>query len=273
MKYFKGRNLILELLILFFLVGIGIASYTWKNNSEIRSSRSKNKAVIKPKIHKINLGNNHYWVVLPGDFNKNKKYPVIIYLHGRKYDPPHVDRAKLHLKYKWLKNIKRFNFILALPTLPLKSYPTWTTRDNGFIKNVIVNVLTKYNQSTSPVFLSGFSAGALHSIYIGLNEMIYVNGIGAFAYGLAHPLRNVSEEVKKISIFLAVGKFDHYTRGNVRYSYRVLKNKKFKDVIFKEYKIGHWVHDDFIKDLKKWVLKRTKIFFNKHNSLSLRTQN
>lgn len=223
----------------------------------------------KPIVQRVNIGNNHYWVMLPADFNKSNKYPVIIYLHGRKYDPPLSDRAKLHLDLKWLKNIKQLNFIVALPTLPLASYPTWTLRDNPFIKNVIEDVHRRYHQSESPLFLAGFSAGALHSLYTGLTGMFHVDGIIAFAYGLVDLHSHYLNADRNIPIFLAVGKFDPYVRANVRYSYRRLKTLKFRDVLYREYPIGHWVHDDFIKDLYVWINEKV-VKINENREIALR---
>ncbi len=254
-------------LIIFFLTGICFTGYGLKIRSDYINKLSKIKkqdsisreiSVIKPIIKKIKIKRGHFWLILPGDYKQGKDYPVIIYLHGRKYDPPNVDRARLHLIHKWLKNITVLRSIVALPMLPRTSYPTWTMRDNAYLKTTIDVVVNRFATKDSKIFLSGFSAGALHSIYVTLNGFIKADGVCAFAYGLAQDIRTIKHLVKDLPIFLAVGKNDRFTRMNVLYSYRMLKKFHFKDLTYREYSIGHWVHDDFIVDMEKWVFSKSK---------------
>jgi predicted peptidase len=257
---------------IFLLFFSFVSSYS-RPSIRVKKISVKKEYRKKVRVFKINIAKDHYWLVLPRDFSNAKKYPVVLYLHGRKYDPPLSDRAALHLFTRWLPAIKKLKFALVLPTLPLRSYPTWTMRDNPFLVKVVKDVRRRLNQSSSPLYFAGFSAGALHSVYVGLNNYIKVDGICAFGYGLAQNYRTIPSNVKNIPVFLAVGKYDRYIRSNVRYSYRVLKKIHFRDVTYKEYPIGHWVHEDFIKDIQKWVAMRSKQYFAAHNfdfSASLR---
>ncbi len=262
------KSFFFDIFVLFFIIGIGLASYTYRINPfpfpAIENFQyAKNSYILKaPVIEKVQLGNNHYWIILPNNFDRNRKYPVIVYLHGRKYDAPSVDRAKLHLYSNWLPNITHLKSIIVLPTLPITSYPTWTTNDNKFIIKVIKASLKRYNQSASPLYLSGFSAGALHSLYMGLSSIIRVNGIGAFSYGLAQSHKSISSSLKNMPIFLAVGKKDIYSYGVVKYTYQILKKIKFRDITFRKYETGHWVHGNSIIDFQKWVLKKSKKYYS-----------
>ena len=245
------------------LMSISIFTSKSYSNEEIQFDR--------PITRRITLGANHYWVLLPNSFQLHKQYPIVIYLHGRKYGPVNADRAKLHLDTSWFKNSSVLNYIVAFPALPITSYPTWTLRDNPFIESVIQDVRRRFKQKISPLFLAGFSAGALHSLYTGLNRMFSIDGIIAFAYGLIDQRSPYLQADRSIPIFLAVGRFDYGVRANVLYSLNRLKRLSFSDVSYREYPIGHWVHDQFIKDLHKWVETRAaKILLNRE--LAIRNQ-
>ena len=124
------------------LMSISIFTSKSYSNEEIQFDR--------PITRRITLGANHYWVLLPNSFQLHKQYPIVIYLHGRKYGPVNADRAKLHLDTSCFKKRSVLNSIVAFPALPITSYPPCTTGDNPSSVRVIQDVRKRFTTNISP---------------------------------------------------------------------------------------------------------------------------
>lgn len=126
----------------------------------------------------IDAANQHktfeFMVQLPIDYNKNKKYPLMLIMHGGIGNIP-------NMQYHYLSEKLQKDFIVAYTQGDtfLGSYSRAYSRDNWNvqIKDIYQQIILKYAVDTTQVILAGPSAGAYRSLLLGLNNSIPAKGL------------------------------------------------------------------------------------------------
>ena len=101
-----------------------------------------------------------YYVYFPNDYDKNKKYPMIVFLHGAgergngKDELPLMDRQGFPRYFK--ENILEVNAIVLAPQC--QSGLVWNQQVFA-LKDFIVERIEKYNADPDRVSLTGMSMG------------------------------------------------------------------------------------------------------------------
>lgn len=116
---------------------------------------------------KISVG---YLLHLPEgyDSDKDKKWPVILFLHGAGERGENLNQVTKHGPPKLIKQGKKIPFIVISPQCPKNQL--W---DNGILIALLDHVMDKHQCDPKRIYLTGLSMG----------------GFGTFSLGLAHPER------------------------------------------------------------------------------------
>ena len=143
-----------KLALLFGILAFGILS----------AKQSPNQFVTKLH-HKISLG---YQLYLPDEYDseKDKEWPVILFLHGAGERGDNLELVKKHGPPKLAHQGKYLPFIIISPQCPKNEL--W---DNISLVALLDHLLDSYKCDRSRVYLTGLSMG----------------GFGTFSLGLTHP--------------------------------------------------------------------------------------
>src|SRR5688572_8125102 len=97
-----------------------------------------------------------YLLFLPGDYGKDpqKKWPVIVFLHGSGERGDNLDLVKLHGPPKVVEQKKDFPFVVVSPQCPTGKW--W---DPMTVVAVLDEVIEKYEVDPDRVYLTGLSMG------------------------------------------------------------------------------------------------------------------
>ena len=102
---------------------------------------------------KVNLD---YLLYLPKNYNKNEKFPLLIFLHGAGERGDDVALAGKHGPFKYAKEGKEYPFIMVAPQCKKDKYwGNYLESLNDFLDDIIEN----YNVDTSRIYLTGLSMG------------------------------------------------------------------------------------------------------------------
>ena len=113
-----------------------------------------------------------YLLYLPKDYGKepDKKWPVMVFLHGSGESGADLERVKVHGPPKLIAQGKDLPFIVVSPQAPLVPRRGW---DVETLNALLDDVLAKYATDTDRVYLTGLSMG----------------GYGTWAWATANPER------------------------------------------------------------------------------------
>ena len=151
-----------------------------KNNTNNQKSTNNKKKTTTKKSYYIPANNEHvqaikkkdlpyqFWVYTPEGYaeNKDKKYPMILFLHGRSSSGTNLDMVKRYgVIYELLRGMK-IDFVVAAP----QCQNGW---DNKKLLQVLDYVQDNYRVHKDSTYLTGMSMG----------------GYGAWMLAGAHPER------------------------------------------------------------------------------------
>jgi len=113
----------------------------------------------------------NYLLYLPKDYGKDadKKWPVILFLHGSGESGSDIEKVKMHGPPKLVAGGKEFPFIIVSPQAPT-SRIGWQVET---LNTLLDEILQKYNADPDRVYLTGLSMG----------------GFGTWALASANPER------------------------------------------------------------------------------------
>jgi len=113
----------------------------------------------------------NYLLYLPKDYGKDadKKWPVILFLHGSGESGSDIEKVKMHGPPKLVAGGKEFPFIIVSPQAPT-SRIGWQVET---LNTILDEILQKYNADPDRVYLTGLSMG----------------GFGTWALASANPER------------------------------------------------------------------------------------
>jgi len=115
-----------------------------------------------------------FMVQLPTEYTINKKYPLMLIMHGGIGNIP-----TLQYNYFSEKLQKDFIVVYTQGDTFFGSYSRAYDRENwnAQIKNVYQQIISKYTVDTTQVILAGPSAGGYRSLILGLNNSIPAKGL------------------------------------------------------------------------------------------------
>jgi phospholipase/carboxylesterase len=192
--------------------------------------------------------------------------PVIILLHGVGSNEQDLFSFADQLPDKYLVISAR-----APITLQQGSYawyhvdfstgkPVYNMEQEEKSRNIIIEfiqqVKEKYAVENNPVYLCGFSQGAIMSFSIALTRPDIVQGIAVMSGRLLEEIKPFiasKEKLQSLKIFISHGTNDstlpvHYAREALTY----LKTLGI-DPVYKEYREGHGINREMLNDLVNWL--------------------
>ena len=125
-----------------------------------------------------------YYVHLPADYDPNKKYPVLFFLHGAVRSREFTDFQSESILGGWNRFYTRYadreGVILVLPQAN-KQY-NWVTSDDGFfmIPAILKKIKTALNVDDNRVYISGHSNGATGALSYWMKESTPFAGFFGF---------------------------------------------------------------------------------------------
>lgn len=108
-----------------------------------------------------------YLVVLPEGYQADRKYPLLLFLHGSGERGDNLELVKTHGPFAKVKELK-LPFIIVAPQCPANKY--W---DTDMLNYLLDELLVKYPVNPDQVYLTGLSMG----------------GFGTWFWAMAHPDR------------------------------------------------------------------------------------
>jgi len=112
----------------------------------------------------------NYLLYLPKDYGKDKerKFPLIMFLHGAGERGDDINRVKIHGIPKIVEQKEDFPFIAVSPQCPETS---WWPIEIDALKALLDEIMEKYAVDQDKIYLTGLSMG----------------GYGSWALGIAYP--------------------------------------------------------------------------------------
>ncbi len=109
-----------------------------------------------------------YALYLPEGYSKEKRYPIVFFLHGAGERGDDVELVKVHGPFKRIAMGETFDFICVAPQCPADSFWSYEVQTlNLFVSRICEEL----NADADRVYLTGLSMG----------------GYGTWALALAHP--------------------------------------------------------------------------------------
>ena len=189
-------------------------------------------------------------VILPQNYSKEKKYPLLMVLHG-------WNGSIVTLNRQWESGIVRKEFLLALVQSSQVIQPDrfgWDSLQLGKkdLTRIYQKTIDTYQVDTKQVIIAGFSQGGKMALDIALNDVFPVTG-----FVVLQPGRSLSKDVGKenLEIILERGLrgtiIDSQSPASSREQQRVTDLNRELGLTFR-YVIsgtGHWYPRDFFKQL------------------------
>jgi len=127
---------------------------------------------VQAELVERKVGDFEYYFFKPSAYDRSKTYPLIIAFHestGRGILM--VDRFK--------QQVEKKGYLLACPNS--HDSKKWSYHEKTDVFRMIDDIKANYSLDSSKIFLTGFSAGALFTYYLGLNYPDKFRAIAPFA--------------------------------------------------------------------------------------------
>jgi len=97
-----------------------------------------------------------YLLYLPADYDKQDKWPLILFLHGAGERGDNLDRVKVHGPPKLIEHGKPFPFIVVSPQCPNGH---WWNTELVTLSALLDDIVAHYKVDKDRVYLTGLSMG------------------------------------------------------------------------------------------------------------------
>jgi len=185
-----------------------------------------------------------YYIYVPSYHKNNRKWPVIITLHGSfGWDGP------MRQAEEWQYYAEKYGFILVAPSLssaegilPVLWWDSKLKKDEINVLAILDEVVENYNGDPKSVMLSGFSAGGYPMYYIGLRNpqrfSMLVSRGGNSSMKIFENIE-LTDEARKLPIMIFWGKDDLFTKTAGWRAFRWLRQNDVSTAEMKKVKGGH----------------------------------
>ncbi len=214
------------------------------------------------EFNKHDGGPLQYLVAEPDGYDPDRRYPMIILLHG--FGAHMGDLAGLS------HEIDTGGYVYAFPNAPLSMRGgtgyAWfpfgeagedeaAAESDGLLTEFIKEVLDRYNVEPGRAILGGFSQGGMMTLRVGLSTPDPFSGLVVLSSRLPDPdgPLDTSPADPPIRIFTAHGTLDPIVPvDDARRSRRTLEARGYRPD-YREYEMAHQISGDVIDDLVPWI--------------------
>lgn len=109
--------------------------------------------------------NYPYLIYTPKNYKPNKKYPLVIYLHGGSQRGNDLNKLKVYGLPYLVNKGKNYPFIIASPQCPDDKY--WSTEN--WLDSLLQNVGKQCNIDTNRIYLTGISIGGYGTYIVAMD--------------------------------------------------------------------------------------------------------
>ncbi|MCK9554861.1 dienelactone hydrolase family protein [bacterium] len=200
------------------------------------------------EIVRNELGSFIYYIYIPPNFNRAKKYPLIVGSHGSGQTGYEIINA-------WKKSADKRGYIVVAPTMPYDTDWDKVSVDKLFL-DIVKEVEKKYkNINKKKVIFTGNSAGAGDTYNVGLcNPSVFKAAVpcsGRYDF-LKNFLRR--KPTKKIPVYILHGDKDPYFPLAEAYQVQELLDKKhYKVKLFVNKDLGHVYPEMSDTPVPNWI--------------------
>jgi predicted peptidase len=172
---------------------------TMSDKSEKAGEQSKH--MLNKKI--TTVADCNYLLYLPADYGKSdKKWPLIMFLHGAGERGKNVEVVKKHGPPKMIAQGKSFDFIIVSPQCP---NDLWWPEQTEVLMALLDEIETKYRVDTDRVYLTGLSMGGFGTWTLAAK---YPNRFAAIAPICGGSERISGSRLKKVPVWAFHGAKD-----------------------------------------------------------------
>ena len=206
-----------------------------------------------------------YLTIEPDDFHSDRRYPMVILLHG--FGSHMSDLARLS------STIGAHGYVYVCPNAPIPL--TLEYGDAGFawtrigeeggdaagldaekkLHSFIQDVTNRYHVQTEEMILGGFSQGGMMAYRLGLTNPDIFRGIAVLSGRLPNPDSLLARLPKRRTqaIFITHGIADTIIPvGEARQARELLESQGYVTE-YQEYASGHEVSQDLVATLSNWI--------------------
>ncbi|MHC4779530.1 MAG: PHB depolymerase family esterase [Planctomycetota bacterium] len=216
------------------------------------------RIVVQAKAH-----SSHYVLQPPKGYEKGKKWPLIVALHGMGGEAENYIGC-------WAQAASEAGYFVAAPCGDAETpcrcgqcddmVKTWSLKSEKFILWVVEDIGKRYSIDEDAVFLNGFSAGAQLALYLAVRNPWTFAGTLPMAGGMIRGIGPVKlKTARNLPIYLVAGTQDP-AHGMIVAVGERLKELEFKDVTVLEIPgLGHTVPLDRVPDFLRWFAKKAAL--------------
>ncbi len=182
------------------------------------------KSLLTGKVNKTN--GREYWMYVPDNYDKNKSYGVIIWLHGAEKG----NNEPKEMKKIWEDYCDSANFIILAPK---SKAGNWNATETEDVVITVNEVLKPYTVDRKRIIVHGSGLGGQMGLYMSFSARDLVRGAAVSSAALTTtPKDNLPNQ--PLSFFLIAGDKDPLL-VQIKDSNEKLREKKFP-VIYREIK-------------------------------------
>ncbi|MCF7908495.1 MAG: dienelactone hydrolase family protein [Candidatus Omnitrophica bacterium] len=146
-----------------------------------------------------------YYLLVPPDYNSSKSWPLIIAFH------PSTGRGSSMLD-RFTESAEKKGYIVAGPNSANSAY--WYFSESKDVFRMIDEIKRDYSIDNSRIYLTGFSAGAIMTYYLGLKFPEKFRAIAPFSGRLRNMeqegfIRLSRDKKQQLPVFILHGKTDN----------------------------------------------------------------
>jgi S1-C subfamily serine protease/predicted esterase len=182
------------------------------------------KGLIVDQVNKTN--GREYWMYVPDNYDKNKSYGVIVWLHGTGKG----GRDAKDMKKIWEDYCDSANFIIVAPKSKKNE---WAATESEEVVATVNAALRPYTIDRGRVIVHGMGLGGQMGLYLGFHARDLVRGVAVSGAALPGPAKDNLPN-QPLSFFLIAGDKDPLFK-EIKETVDKVKAKKFP-AIYRELK-------------------------------------
>ena len=216
------------------------------------------------RVKEADGGTLKYLVVEPDGFQPNKRYPMVVLLHG--FGSHMRDLAGL------CPALDSGGYVFALPNAPMPIQVgygavgyAWHAPDSAdseqagrseeLLAEFFEEVLDEYHVAPGKAVLCGFSQGGMMTYRCGLTRPGLFRGLAALSARVPEPdtLRTRLPESRTQRLFISHGTADTMISVDEGRESRSFLEAEGYGPEYREYDMGHEINQDVLDDLASWL--------------------